>query len=246
MLNKLKLSIITVVKNDRQNIEKTILSVISQNIELEYIVIDGGSIDGTLDIINKYEDKIDILISEKDDGIYDAMNKAVKLASGKWICFMNSGDTFFNQNSIKELFEKADKKADIIYGDNEIRYLNKSKIIRGKKIGKIWQGMVFSHQSCFVKKEILVLQPFNIKNAITADYELFYNLYKNKYVFNYVSVIVSSISAGGVSDIKRIDSIVSRWNILPKSFKINVYYLNLIICEMMKIVVKLFIKRVKS
>ena len=71
--------------------------------------------------------------------------------------------------SVKKIFSatlKADKKADIIYGDNEIRYLNKSKIIRGKKIGKIWRGMVFSHQSCFVKKEILVLQPFNIKNAI--------------------------------------------------------------------------------
>ena len=98
--------------------------------------------------------------------------------------------------------------------------------------------MVFSHQSCFVKKEVLSQYKFNESNKITADYELFYTLYKANKRFDYIPIVLSSVSAGGVSDIKRIDSIVSRWNILEKSNKVNIYYLKLIIVEMLKSVVK--------
>ncbi len=235
----MKISIVTIVLNDKQNIEKTIQSVLSQNIEKEYIIIDGGSTDGTLDIINKYEGRIDILISENDDGIYNAMNKAVNLANGEWICFMNSGDVFYDSNILKNILPKIDDSVDIIYGDQEVRYTSKKKIVKANmSIQDIWKGMIFSHQSCFVKKEVLNQYKFNESNKITADYELFYTLYKANKKFSYIPMIVASVSAGGVSDIKRIDSIVSRWKIIDKSFGVNIYYLKLIIIELVKIPIK--------
>ena len=239
-------TLITVVLNDRINIEQTILSIINQSVNLEYIIIDGGSTDGTLDIIEKYKKNIDIIISDKDNGIYDAMNKAVNLSSSKWICFMNSGDTFFSKNSIRDLFINIGKNIDVAYGNHEVEYLNKKKVVEAKKIDKIWQGMVFSHQSSFTKRDLLLEYKFNIKNKITADYEFFYILYRNKKVFKYVPTVVSSIKAGGVSDIKRIQSLINRWSILPKNLKVNVYYLLLIVNEVVKRVIKFILKRIKN
>ena len=235
----MKFSIVTIVLNDKNNIEKTIQSVLNQNIEIEYIIIDGGSTDGTLEVIEKYRDKIDILVSEKDDGIYNAMNKAIDLASGEWICFMNSGDGFYNSNVLKNILPNIENSVDVVYGDWEVRYASKNKIKKANNsIDKIWQGMIFSHQSCFVKKDILKEYKFNESNRITADYELFYTLYKANKRFKYISMIVASVSAGGLSDIKRVESILSRWNIVDKSFFVNIYYLKLIIVELIKIPIK--------
>ena len=236
----MKLSTITVVLNDHHNIEKTIQSILNQNIKLEYIVVDGSSTDGTLEIIEKYKDNIDILISQKDSGIYNAMNKAIEMASGEWICFMNSGDVFYSTSVLQDFSVKmSDKDVDVYYGDHEVNYEEHTKIVKANnKIEDIWKRMVFSHQSCFVKKEVLSQYKFNESNKITADYELFYTLYKANKRFDYIPIVLSSVSAGGVSDIKRIDSIVSRWNILEKSNKVNIYYLKLIIVEMLKSVVK--------
>lgn len=126
MLDKqIKISIITIVLNDKQNIEETIQSVVSQNIEIEYIVIDGASTDGTLDVLQKHKDKIDTIISEKDSGIYKAMNKAIDMANGEWICFMNSGDMFYDSKVLKNILPKIDDSVDIVYGDQEVRYASK-------------------------------------------------------------------------------------------------------------------------
>ena len=235
----MKLSIITIVLNDKQNIEKTIESVLSQGVEIEYIIIDGGSTDGTLDVIERYREKINIFLSEKDDGIYNAMNKAIDLASGDWICFMNSGDMFYDSNVLKNVLQNFDDELDVVYGDWEVRYENKKRVLKAdKNIENIWKGMIFSHQSCFVKKDILKQYKFNETNRITADYELFYTLYKANKRFKYISMIVASVSAGGLSDIKRVESILSRWKIIDKSFFVNIYYLKLIIAELIKIPIK--------
>lgn len=235
----MKFSIVTIVLNDKENIEKTILTVLSQGVEVEYIIIDGGSTDGTLDIIKKYKDRIDVVVSEKDSSIYNAMNKAIDLVSGDWICFMNSGDGFYNSNVLKNILPNIENSVDVVYGDWEVRYASKNKIKKANNsIDKIWQGMIFSHQSCFVKKDILKEYKFNESNRITADYELFYTLYKANKRFKYTSMIVSSVSAGGLSDIKRVESILSRWKIIDKSFFVNIYYSKLIIAELIKIPIK--------
>lgn len=239
----MKLSIITIVLNDKQNIKKTIESVLSQGVEVEYIIIDGGSTDGTLEVIEKYRDKIDILVSEKDSSIYNAMNKAIDLVSGDWICFMNSGDMFYDSNVLKNVLQNFDDELDVVYGDWEVRYENKKRVLKAdKNIENIWKGMIFSHQSCFVKKDILKQYKFNETNRIAADYELFYNLYKENKKFRYIPMIVASVSAGGLSDIKRVESILSRWKIIDKSFRVNIYYLKLIIAELIKIPIKKVLK----
>ena len=240
----MKFSIITIILNDKQNIENTIVSVLEQTIDLEYIVIDGGSSDGTLDVIDKYRDKIDVVISEQDNGIYDAMNKAIDLATGEWICFMNSGDIFLDASSVEKLFSrKRYKDTEILYGDYIVKYAKKEKLFKAKHVKEIWKGSVFSHQSCFVKREILLEYKFNLSNKITADYELFYTLYKESKTFEYIPTVIALVSSGGVSDVKRIESIASRWKVIDKNLKVNIYYTYLVLLEIIKKIVKLVARR---
>jgi glycosyltransferase involved in cell wall biosynthesis len=166
-----KISIITVVLNDKNKIENTISSVINQNIDLEYIVLDGGSTDGTLDIIEKYKGNIDIFESQKDKGIYDAMNKAVQKATGEWICFMNSGDTFVDDSVILQMFHSnSNRDAQVLYGNHKVKYPKKTRIVKALSVDNIWKGSVFSHQSCFVKREILKECKFNISNKLSFSF----------------------------------------------------------------------------
>ena len=114
-----KISVVTVCYNAVNDIEKTILSVINQTYpNIEYLIIDGGSKDGTMDIVNKYKDKIDVIVSEPDKGIYDAMNKGIDRATGDWINFMNAGDMFWEKDSILKVFAASgvDDSLDVIYG----------------------------------------------------------------------------------------------------------------------------------
>jgi glycosyltransferase involved in cell wall biosynthesis len=114
------LSVITVVYNNAADIERTMLSVVNQTYKgIEYIVVDGGSIDGTLQIIEKYKDRIAKLISEKDKGIYDAMNKGLAIATGDYVLFMNSADEFYSADTVANVFA-AEPNADIYYGETEM------------------------------------------------------------------------------------------------------------------------------
>src|SRR5690606_12018670 len=131
IVNNPKISIITVVYNNVRDIEYTIRSVISQTYpNIEYIVIDGASTDGTLDVINNYRDRINVVISEKDRGIYDAMNKGLATASGDYVLFLNSGDELFDDNSIQNVVEEG-KGADIIYGETKL--VNEERHIIGDR-----------------------------------------------------------------------------------------------------------------
>ena len=131
------ISIVTVSYNAVLTIEQTILSVINQTYpNVEYIIIDGGSTDGTVDIIKKYADKIAYWVSEPDKGIYDAMNKGGLKATGDFIQFLNAGDWFENEYVIEKIFKDWYKRVDVIYGDMIIRrsdgvyyvYMQKLKI----------------------------------------------------------------------------------------------------------------------
>ncbi len=147
----IKVSIITVVYNSKNNISKTIESVINQTYKnYEYIIIDGGSTNGTLDIINDYSASISKIISESDKGIYDAMNKEINFAIGDWVYFLNSGDVFFSNETIKKIFS-LEQKSGLIYGKHKVDYGYFTRVHTPLSLEKIREGMIFSHQSMFVK-----------------------------------------------------------------------------------------------
>ncbi len=119
-MNQPKVSIVTVVYNDAKGLEKTIKSVINQTYKnVEFIIIDGGSTDGTVEIIKKYEDYIDYWVSEEDKGIYDAMNKGIKAATGTWINFMNAGDVFVDCEVLSSIDFLAYQNLYLIYGKKQ-------------------------------------------------------------------------------------------------------------------------------
>ena len=238
--NKPLITIVTVVFNGVDFLEDTIKNIIEQNYDnVEYIVIDGGSKDGTLDIIRKYESVIDYWVSEPDKGIYDAMNKSIDLASGQWINFMNAGDFFYESVTLSKVFEKnIHEDFIIIYGDHQVKYPNKIKSVNAGKTKYLWKGSQFCHQSAFVNLSYHKNNKFNLCRKIAADYEFFYTAWIVDINFIYLPLIISKVSSGGISDIKRIDSIIERWNIIDKKLKINLFYLFLILKEIVKNILK--------
>ena len=152
-MNNPLISVVTVSYNAVTTIEKTILSVINQNYSnIEYIVIDGGSIDGTVDIIKKYADKITYWVSEPDKGIYDAMNKGIIVATGEWINFMNTGDTFYNENVFSEIFELNSYTEDVISGCAQLANHKIWKPLDSKKMTLMdFYISGLCHQATFIK-----------------------------------------------------------------------------------------------
>lgn len=237
------ISVITICLNSEKYLEETIKSVINQTYNnIEYIIIDGGSIDNTLDIIQKYENKIDYWISESDDGIYDAMNKGIILTRGKWLNFMNAGDIFYENNTIERIFLGKNYDVDFIYGDCKIVYsLKFSRIQQAVEIKNLWKGMIFCHQSLFTGNNVFKRYIFNINNKIGADFEFICNCYINKNKFYNTHFPVATVLAGGLSDTDRIRSVLSRWSTVrkfSKNFKINIFYFILLCDTFMRINIK--------
>jgi len=196
------ISVVTVVLNDVNNIEGTIQSVLSQvGCDIEYIVMDGGSSDGTLDVIEKYRDRIQHYRSEKDQGIYFAMNKAIDAAEGQWMIFLNSGDTFFSTTVLRDVFFRISSNSDVIYGQHMIKY--EGSVIRKELPGNIediWKGMFFSHQAMFVRTGLLKKNHFDCNFKLASDYELVAKLFHLGCHFIYVPKVIAVISAEGISD----------------------------------------------
>lgn len=231
-------SIVTVVYNGELFLEKTIQSVIHQTYDnVEYIIIDGASTDGTLDIIRKYEDAIDYWVSEKDMGIYDAMNKGIRLVMGQWINFMNGGDTFYETKSIKKVFDKQDfNSVDIIYGNHHVVYSSgRERIVKAGNLKNLWKGVQFCHQASFVKRHYHKIHNFNQCIKIAADFEFFYNAWKSNAIFKFTNASLVRIEAGGVSDVNRVNSILERWLLVDKSMKIIIFYCLIVIKESYKL-----------
>ena len=201
------ISIITVVLNGEQYLDRTIQSIINQTYDnLEYIIIDGGSTDKTVDIIKKYNDRIDYWVCEKDNGLYDAMNKGIDIATGAWINFMNAGDELYNYSVLMNLFNNQNyQEVEIIYGNHEIIYpAGHHRFVKAGIIKNLWKGEQFSHQASFVKKSYLEMNKFNIRKKIAADFELYYKAFKNYTKFKFIDLTVAKFEAGGISDTKRI------------------------------------------
>jgi len=197
------ITVVTVVYNGEQFLEETILCVINQTYDnVEYIIIDGGSTDGTLDIIRQYEHAIDYWVSEDDKGIYDAMNKGIDLASGDWINFMNCGDYLYEDTILSVIFNKQ-KYGDcqVIYGNQEIRYPSgRKRVVSAGEVDKLWECSQFCHQAAFVSSRYHKAHKFNLEIKIVADYEFFYLAWRSNVKFRAIDRTVCSFDASGVSN----------------------------------------------
>lgn len=206
----MKISIITVSFNSQNTIEETILSVINQSYkEIEYIIIDGKSADETMSIIEKYKDKISIIISEKDKGIYDAMNKGINLATGDIIGILNSDDVYASNDVITEVAKKIkESNADALYADLVyVERNNLNKIKRYWKSGKFkrskfkW-GWMPPHPTVFIKKHLYnKFGTFNLELKSAADYELMLRFfYKENITPVYLQKVITKMRQGGESN----------------------------------------------
>lgn len=201
--NKSLISVITVVYNNVKGIKVTIQSIISQSYKnIEFIVIDGNSRDGTIEVINNYKDKISKFISEPDKGIYDAMNKGIDLASGDYIIFMNSGDKFYDNNVLSVIFQNKEN-SDVIYG-NHCQDFGTYKTTVKAKHPSVKESMPFCHQSVFVKSAILKKNKFNLLYKICSDRDLFIKIFNQKPTYKYFDTNISIIEAFGTSNQNRI------------------------------------------
>lgn len=175
MTKYVKVSIVTVCFNAIDVIEKTILSVIEQTfIGYEFIIVDGGSSDGTLDVIKRYENRISKWISEPDNGIYNAMNKGVLMASGEYIIFMNAGDTFYNKEALVLAVSEIEiSKADVIVGKS----INKLGMQSALKESELSLFMIykygFCHQAAFIRRNLLIEHPYDEDYRIASDSKFF-------------------------------------------------------------------------
>lgn len=196
-MNRIKFSIITVTYNAIDYIEKAIQSVELQNYNnKEYIIIDGNSTDGTIDIIKRHKSNIKIFISEPDNGIYDAMNKGLNYADGDFVFFLGADDTFFNSNVLQSVANKITDLGSVYYGDAMMLPLN--RILWGK-YNKIKLGIGnICHQTIFYPKCIYKKYQYDKKYVLFADYVMNIKLYR-KYNFIYLHETIAYYNQTGIS-----------------------------------------------
>ena len=213
-----KVSVVTVVRNAETTIESTIVSVLSQSYpNLEYIVIDGKSDDRTNFIIEGYREQIDTYLSEPDQGIFDAMNKGAKLASGDWIIYMNAGDYFYTPDSLMQLKDALKSDADVILAGAE-------KILEDEletrhfrtmpgEVAEIWRQMPIVHQATLVRLSCQQQYQFNTRYTWCADHDLLARMYRDgkKFLRQEHLICYYDCSGGKVRDPKLF--IWERWRL---------------------------------
>ncbi len=244
---KPKFSIITVVYNGEKTIESTLLSVLNQSYKnLEYIIIDGKSEDKTLQIIEKYKNDMTKIVSEKDKGLYDAMNKGIKFSTGDYIWFINSGDEIFYKDTISEIVKKIKESGnspDIIYGKTALYGENK-ELVKIPSIPKkidaytLTKGMLVSHQGFIVKRDIIEYYNTDYKSASDQDW-MIRLLKKGENIFN-TDMIISKYILGGSSYKNFLLNWKERLTIIRKHFNKYYYFKNLFyfLIEYMKFFIK--------
>ena len=237
------MTVATVVLNSIDLIEGTITSILAQDhANLEYIVVDGGSTDGTLEIIEKYRDRIDRFVTERDRGIYDAMNKAAILAKGDYIIFMNSGDEFTNAGSVAALCDCLRHNEALVYGGWVVRYpwgLERAGTPAPRHL--FWRGMFAQHQSVMVKTQYLRDHPFDLSFSLGADYAFLLRMVADGVAFRECEAQVSRVSSGGASDKNRIAVIKSHWQqarLYYPGLRTDAYYLMKITREWLAVATK--------
>lgn len=213
-----KISIITVVYNAKSLIERTIKSVLSQTYtNIEYIIIDGGSSDGTLELAEKYQHDIAVILSGKDNGIYDAMNKGLSTATGDFVLFLNAGDELYSTEIISKVVSLGD--ADVYYG-NTVVVNEKGVVLGDRRLSPPeelnWRslkfGMCVSHQSFIAKR--LLCDKYNLKYAVSADIDWVIQVLKKANKIANTKNYISKFLEGGTSNKRRKAALGERFSIM--------------------------------
>lgn len=200
--HKPKISIITVTYNAGQHLEQTIKSILEQDYSnIEYIIIDGASSDDSIEIIKKYDSQITYWVSERDSGIYEAMNKGIDAATGEWINFMNAGDSFSSPYILSQIFNQT-YTADVLYTDSFI-VNNRGSILRKEEVKELSYllrpEMPFIHQSSFIRTCLMKKNKFRQDYRLASDIDLFIKLYVRKHSFYYLKdIVIANFLAGGI------------------------------------------------
>ena len=221
------LSIITITYNAEQYLERTIQSIINQSDQnFEYLIIDGKSKDGTLQIAEKYKNRVDKLISEPDKGLYDAMKKGLKNATGDFVWFMNAGDEINDNQAVEKIYKAISDKTDVLYGDTF--FVNNDGNIQGLRSeitphhlpkNLKWQdmklGMLVCHQAFIARKSIA---PFYMENNLSADVDWEITCLKRANEVKYLDFVVAKYLTGGISNKQLKRSLLDRYEVLKKHF----------------------------
>lgn len=243
MANSPHVSVITIGRNDRDALAKTIASVVGQTYPaIEYIVIDGASTDGSVELIRQNASRIAHWVSEPDSGIYDAINKGAQLATGEWVIFMNAGDAFAEAGTVAQVFEPCiGDDISFVYGDKIVCYQGYEVLRTSGAVERLWRGSQFSHQAVFIRNAYQRAHSYNTANRISADFELFYGAYRAGHQFLQLHRPIARVAAGGLSDRARIENIASFYRVVRRDragVRPHLYFCTLIALNLLKNVVK--------
>lgn len=220
-----QISVITVVYNDKKHLEQTIQSVVNQVYKnIEYLIIDGGSTDGTLDVIKKHEGQVSYWLSESDSGIYDAMNKGIHAANGDYLIFLNAGDTFASNRLLEDVAQdiSLNDYPDVVYGSANIYsengvFIKELNALQFTRLNLILFGTrTVCHQSIFVKKSIspLYSKYYKLKGELAWYFDILDTRPKPRYVRMFTPI--SNYLLGGVGDISFTKNIFERLQVVSR------------------------------
>lgn len=248
-----KVSVVTVNFNMARDLADTLDSVLAQDyINLEYVVIDGGSTDGSRDIVAGYGPRLSHWVSEPDRNLYDGMNKGVAAATGDWILFMNAGDRFAAPDVLSRIFAVPRDNADILYGHHMRRYPVEQidRLVSAEPPAVLPLRMHCSHQAMLMRRELLVKRPFAL-DLLAADYDAILTAYVLGKRFEAVDRVIALTTQGGRSDTARFRSLGERMMLVRQAglmtFGIRLHYARLYVRTVMALgVTKILPKGLKS
>ncbi|MGL4851363.1 MAG: glycosyltransferase family 2 protein [Phocaeicola sp.] len=231
-----RFSIITVTYNAEKVLERTLKSIAVQTYtQIESIVIDGNSIDGTLSLVRQYEKVVSLLVSEPDNGIYDAMNKGLERATGDYICFLNAGDTFHSADTLQCMVDSLASQSadssnlqvlpDIVYGQTAIVddagiFLHMRRLQAPKNLTwkSFQQGMLVCHQAFFVKRTLAQKEPYNLTYRFSADFDWCIRLMKQAKELHFTHLTLVNYLNEGMTTQNHKASLKERFQIMCRHY----------------------------
>lgn len=221
-----KFSVITVCYNAEATLEDTIQSVISQTYHhVEYIIVDGASKDRTMDIVNRYRDRIAVVVSEPDKGLYDAMNKGIRLATGDYLCFLNAGDSFHEDDTLQQMVHSIHslQLPDVLYGETELvdhegHFLRMRRLQAPEHL--TWksfrQGMLVCHQAFFARRDLVM--PYDLRYRFSADFDWCIKIMKKSKVLHNTHLTLIDYLAEGMTTRNHQASLKERFLIMARHY----------------------------